>query len=175
MPRYFFSRTPSAKKYSPGASVVAASNEPIITKQGSGVRISVFGTWIGAQGMTAFSSPQLCDLTSGCSQRERLDHMAHSLNATVSDDWHAEAPGVLRYLVHRGPLGPPACHDWRNKGDLRRLPWKRPRWQNKTDYITTDNKRVLSLQRIFSRRGALSNSGSLVPMATNGQGLGRSP
>lgn len=31
MPRYFLSLTPSEKKYSPGASVVAASREPIIT------------------------------------------------------------------------------------------------------------------------------------------------
>lgn len=31
MPRYFFSLIPSEKKYSPGASVVAASREPIIT------------------------------------------------------------------------------------------------------------------------------------------------
>lgn len=31
IPRYFFSLTPSEKKYSPGASVVAASKEPIIT------------------------------------------------------------------------------------------------------------------------------------------------
>lgn len=34
MPRYFFSRMPSEKKYSPGASLVAASREPIITEQG---------------------------------------------------------------------------------------------------------------------------------------------
>jgi hypothetical protein len=33
MPRYFFSLTPSEKKYSPGASVVAASREPIITAE----------------------------------------------------------------------------------------------------------------------------------------------
>lgn len=31
MPRYFFNRIPSEKKYSPGASLVAASREPIIT------------------------------------------------------------------------------------------------------------------------------------------------
>lgn len=31
MPRYFFSRIPSEKKYSPGASVVAAKREPIMT------------------------------------------------------------------------------------------------------------------------------------------------
>lgn len=31
MPRYFFSLMPSEKKYSPGASVVAARREPIIT------------------------------------------------------------------------------------------------------------------------------------------------
>lgn len=31
MPLYFFSRMPSEKKYSPGASLVAASREPIIT------------------------------------------------------------------------------------------------------------------------------------------------
>ena len=31
MPRYFLSLTPSAKKYSPGASVVPANIEPIIT------------------------------------------------------------------------------------------------------------------------------------------------
>lgn len=34
MPRYFFSRMPSEKKYSPGASLVAASREPIITDRG---------------------------------------------------------------------------------------------------------------------------------------------
>lgn len=33
MPRYFLSLTPSEKKYSPGASVVAASREPIITTE----------------------------------------------------------------------------------------------------------------------------------------------
>lgn len=33
MPRYFLSLTPSEKKYSPGASVVAASKEPIITAE----------------------------------------------------------------------------------------------------------------------------------------------
>lgn len=33
MPLYFFSLTPSEKKYSPGASVVAASREPIITAE----------------------------------------------------------------------------------------------------------------------------------------------
>lgn len=32
MPLYFFRRTPSEKKYSPGASVVAASKDPIITR-----------------------------------------------------------------------------------------------------------------------------------------------
>ena len=32
MPRYFFKRTPSWKKYSPGASVVPARREPIITR-----------------------------------------------------------------------------------------------------------------------------------------------
>lgn len=32
MPRYFFSRMPSEKKYSPGASLVAASREPIMTE-----------------------------------------------------------------------------------------------------------------------------------------------
>ena len=32
IPRYFFKRTPSAKKYSPGASVVPARREPIITE-----------------------------------------------------------------------------------------------------------------------------------------------
>lgn len=31
MPRYFFSLMPSEKKYSPGASLVAASSDPIIT------------------------------------------------------------------------------------------------------------------------------------------------
>lgn len=31
IPRYFFSRIPSEKKYSPGASVVAARREPIMT------------------------------------------------------------------------------------------------------------------------------------------------
>lgn len=31
IPRYFFSRIPSEKKYSPGASVVAAKREPIMT------------------------------------------------------------------------------------------------------------------------------------------------
>lgn len=44
--------------------------------------------------------------------------MTHSLNATVSNDRHTKAPGVLRHLVHRGPLGPPTCHDWRDKADL---------------------------------------------------------
>lgn len=34
MPRYFFSRMPSEKKYSPGASLVAASREPIMTEHG---------------------------------------------------------------------------------------------------------------------------------------------
>ena len=33
MPRYFFSRTPLLKKYSPGASDVPASIEPIITAE----------------------------------------------------------------------------------------------------------------------------------------------
>lgn len=32
MPRYFFSLIPSEKKYSPGASEVAANREPIITE-----------------------------------------------------------------------------------------------------------------------------------------------
>lgn len=32
IPRYFFNLIPSEKKYSPGASVVAARREPIITK-----------------------------------------------------------------------------------------------------------------------------------------------
>lgn len=32
-PLYFFSRTPSAKKYSPGASVVPANRDPIITEK----------------------------------------------------------------------------------------------------------------------------------------------
>jgi len=32
MPRYFFNRTPSAKKYSPGASVVPANMDPSITE-----------------------------------------------------------------------------------------------------------------------------------------------
>lgn len=45
MPRYFFSRTPSEKKYSPGASVVAANNDPIITKtkqaEGKGMVIDI--------------------------------------------------------------------------------------------------------------------------------------
>ena len=31
IPLYFFRRTPSEKKYSPGASVVAASKDPIMT------------------------------------------------------------------------------------------------------------------------------------------------
>lgn len=39
MPRYFFSRMPSEKKYSPGASLVAASREPIITE----IRVSQGG------------------------------------------------------------------------------------------------------------------------------------
>lgn len=39
MPRYFFSRIPSEKKYSPGASLVAASREPIITE----IRVSQGG------------------------------------------------------------------------------------------------------------------------------------
>lgn len=34
MPRYFFSLMPSEKKYSPGASLVAANREPIITGHG---------------------------------------------------------------------------------------------------------------------------------------------
>lgn len=33
IPLYFFSLMPSEKKYSPGASLVAASNEPIITRR----------------------------------------------------------------------------------------------------------------------------------------------
>lgn len=53
------------------------------------------------------------NLTSRCSERQSLNHVAHSLNATVSDDWHAETSGVLCYLVHRGPLGPPTRHDWK--------------------------------------------------------------
>jgi len=35
IPRYFFSRTPSEKKYSPGASVVPASSEPSIANNQS--------------------------------------------------------------------------------------------------------------------------------------------
>lgn len=42
IPRYFFSRTPSEKKYSPGASVVAASNEPIITGVGDRRELFMF-------------------------------------------------------------------------------------------------------------------------------------
>lgn len=33
MPRYFFRRTPLDQKYSPGASVVPANNEPIMTER----------------------------------------------------------------------------------------------------------------------------------------------
>lgn len=33
IPLYFFRRIPSEKKYSPGASEVAASNDPIITER----------------------------------------------------------------------------------------------------------------------------------------------
>lgn len=56
-------------------------------------------------------------LTGGGSEGESLYHVAHSLDAAVSDDRHAEAPSVLGDLVHRGPLGPPARHDYKSTGE----------------------------------------------------------
>lgn len=44
MPLYFFSLTPSEKKYSPGASVVAASRDPIITANRKHTYVITFST-----------------------------------------------------------------------------------------------------------------------------------
>lgn len=46
MPLYFFSRTPSEKKYSPGASVVAANRDPIITADRKHLFVSCKWTFI---------------------------------------------------------------------------------------------------------------------------------
>lgn len=54
IPRYFFSRTPSEKKYSPGASVVAASNEPIITAVRGGQNRTKSFYYTSLKGFDAF-------------------------------------------------------------------------------------------------------------------------
>jgi hypothetical protein len=61
MPRYFFSRIPSEKKYSPGASVVAARREPIITvnrynclEQRFFCFLVFLGVWVGGQAVLGF-------------------------------------------------------------------------------------------------------------------------
>lgn len=54
IPRYFFSRIPSEKKYSPGASVVAARREPIMTRG----RGSVWGQPCLAVGMGSTRLPR---------------------------------------------------------------------------------------------------------------------
>lgn len=76
MPRYFFSRMPSEKKYSPGASLVAASREPIIT--GTTARQSVdlhsrglLGRSGGGSNLWRLPAPGLwrCGQRSGCRRR----------------------------------------------------------------------------------------------------------
>lgn len=101
MPRYFFSRIPSEKKYSPGASVVAARREPIIT----GGR--------GRAGQPAWPRARRppgslgAGLTCGSPQGQGFGDVAHVLDSSVSDDGDPEAPRVFRHLVHGRGLGPP--------------------------------------------------------------------
>ena len=126
MPRYFFRRTPSEKKYSPGASVVAASNDPIIT--GGGKKREVQG---GRRPDHSFASlirtfpltPSLSlshththtcgnknTHTCRCSEGQSFHHVPNSLNSSVRDDGHTKTAGVLGHLVHRRALGTSAGH-----------------------------------------------------------------
>lgn len=60
--------------------------------------------------------------TCGCPEWESLDHVAHGLNAPVSDDWHTETSGILCHLIHRGALRPPARHHYgRRRQETRNL------------------------------------------------------
>ncbi|MPC30301.1 hypothetical protein E2C01_023562 [Portunus trituberculatus] len=77
MPRYFFRRTPLLKKYSPGASDVPASIEPIITV--TGVLIS--------------------DLTCGGTKGQSLDDVTYRANSSISHDWHAKPPSIFCDLL----------------------------------------------------------------------------
>lgn len=135
MPRYFFSRIPSEKKYSPGASLVAASREPIITEhrgresEGSvDVRdkTSWSQTWhkiLSAEFGESLSSitktfplqtpphqlkyPQ--SLTCGRSQCQSFGNVPNSLDSPIGDYWHAETPGVLWNLIDRCGLRSATC------------------------------------------------------------------
>lgn len=115
MPRYFLSLTPSEKKYSPGASVVAASREPIITAVGGGAGSvpPAHNPPIAPAQLPAPLRPAQSPadpLTCGCSQGQGLDHLPHSLDATISYDWHPKAPGILSHLVHGSALRPTTGH-----------------------------------------------------------------
>lgn len=48
--------------------------------------------------------------TCRCTQGQSLHNMSNGLNPPIGDDRHPETSGVLCNLVHRGTLGPPACH-----------------------------------------------------------------
>lgn len=102
MPRYFFSRTPSEKKYSPGASVVAASSDPIITA----------GWGRSRDPVPVCPTPPGTPLTRGCAQGQRLHHVPHGADAAVGDDGHPETPRVLGHLVDGRALGAAARHHW---------------------------------------------------------------
>lgn len=110
MPRYFFSRMPSEKKYSPGASLVAASREPIITGTTVGQSVYLHSHRL----LNRSGDPTVSGRTCGGSQRQGLGDVAHGLDATVGGDRHAEPPGVLGHFVDCRRLGSATRqHCWR--------------------------------------------------------------
>lgn len=111
MPRYFLSRTPSEKKYSPGASVVAANSEPIITVEADR------GMCQGVRPLPLYCpEPSTCPtsppgpLTCGGPQGQGLDHVSYRLDAPIGNDRHPKTPGILSYLVHSCALGATTGH-----------------------------------------------------------------
>lgn len=111
MPLYFFSRTPSEKKYSPGASVVAARRDPIITAD----RKHLFHVNRHSFHFLNCYKCTITTITCRCPQRQCLHHMADRLDAPICDDWYPKPPSVLCHLVHGGALRPSTCHDYRDQ------------------------------------------------------------